>query len=121
MVQNQKKKKLKFNKKERNLSLQTILFNKYKDTIILENLENVNMLIKTKNFINVCNKCNINYNSKLLVIVYEKTMPLKLSTKNLKNVELISAKNLNIISIIKAKKLLITTIALNLIKEVYCG
>jgi len=36
-------------------------------------------------------------------------------------VELISAENLNIVSLIKAKNILLTTLALNIIREIYCG
>jgi peptidyl-prolyl cis-trans isomerase D len=41
-----------------------------------------------------------------LVIVSKKTNPLKLSTQNLKNVELISASNLNTLSLLKAKQII---------------
>jgi large subunit ribosomal protein L4 len=114
------KKKLKSNKKERILALHTLLYNKRKNTLLIENLENKIRTPKTKHFLSICEKCNIDLNDKILVIVSEKTIPLKLSTKNLKKVELISAANLNIISLIKAKNILLTTLALNTIKEIYC-
>jgi len=114
------KKKLKFNKKERILALHTLLYNKRNKTFLVENLENENLLNKTKNFINICKKININSNEKILVIVSEKTISLKLSTQNLKTVELILAKNLNIVSLIKTDNILLTTLALNIIKDVYC-
>ena len=50
----------------------------------------------------------------------EKTRNLKLVTQNLKNVELISALNLNTLAILKAQQILITTKAINDIKEKYC-
>lgn len=114
------KKKLKFNKKERTLALHTLLYNKRNKTFLFENLENENLLNKTKNFINICKKININSNEKILVIVSKKTIPLKLSTQNLKTVELILAKNLNIVSLIKTDNILLTTLSLNIIKDVYC-
>jgi ribosomal protein L4 len=55
-----------------------------------------------------------------LVIVSEKTGPLKLSTQNLKNVELILASNLNTLSLLKAKQIILTSSAINSIKEIYC-
>ena len=59
-------------------------------------------------------------NQKLLIIVSKKTVPLKLSTQNIKNVELISASNLNTLSLLKAKQILVTPSAINDIKEIYC-
>jgi ribosomal protein L4 len=55
-----------------------------------------------------------------LVIVSKKTIPLKLSIQNLKNVELISASNLNTLSLLKAKQIILTPLAINDIKEIYC-
>jgi ribosomal protein L4 len=52
------------------------------------------------------------------VIVSKKTTPLKLSTQNLKNVELISASSLN--SLLKAKQIILTPSAIDYIKEIYC-
>lgn len=111
---------LKLNKKERRLALQTLLYNKKNNILIIENLENELNESKTKNFLKICDNCDINLNQKVLVIVSQKTIPLKLSTKNLKNVELISASNLNTFSLLKAKQILITPSALNDIKEIYC-
>nr|YP_010134007.1 ribosomal protein L4 [Tryblionella apiculata]QWM93496.1 ribosomal protein L4 [Tryblionella apiculata] len=111
---------LKLNKKERRLALQTLLYNKKNNIVIIENLENELTDSKTKNFLNICNNCSINSNQKVLVIVSEKTVPLKLSTKNLKNVELISASNLNTLSLLRAKQIILTPLALNNIKEIYC-
>jgi large subunit ribosomal protein L4 len=111
---------LKLNKKERRLALQTLLYNKKNNIVIIENLENELTDSKTKKFLNICNNCSIDSNQKVLVIVSEKTVPLKLSTKNLKNVELISAANLNTLSLLRAKQIILTPLALNNIKEIYC-
>ena len=111
---------LKLNKKERRLALQTLLYNKKNNVLIIENLENEISEPKTKNFLKICQQCSINLNQKLLVIVSEKTIPLKLATKNLKNVELISASSLNTFSLLKAKQIILTPAAMSYIKEVYC-
>ena len=110
----------KLNKKERRLALQTLLYNKKNNLLIIENLENEITTPKTKTFLKICQDCNINLNQKLLIIVSKKTMPLKLSTQNIKNVELISASNLNTLSLLKAKQILLTPSAINDIKEIYC-
>lgn len=111
---------LKLNKKERRLALQTLLYNKKNSIVLIENLENEISEPKTKNFLNICQDCKINLDQKVLVIVSEKTTPLKLSTQNLKNVELISASNLNTLSLLKAKQIILTPLAINNIKEIYC-
>jgi large subunit ribosomal protein L4 len=116
-----KKISLKLNKKERRLALQTLLYNKKNSILIIENLENQITEPKTKTFLKVCQDCAINLDQKVLVIVSKKTTPLKLATQNLKNVELISASNLNTLSLLKAKQIILTPLAINDIKEIYCG
>lgn len=116
-----KKVKLKLNKKEQKLALQTLLYNKRSQISILDNLENKLTLYKTKTFENLCKNCNINLKQKTLLIVSKKTLPLKLSTRNIKNIELISASNLNTLSLLKAKQILITIQSVNQIKEIFCG
>nr|YP_009497808.1 ribosomal protein L4 [Acanthoceras zachariasii]AWT40521.1 ribosomal protein L4 [Acanthoceras zachariasii] len=112
---------LKLNKKERNLALQTLLYNKRNNISIIDNLENVIEIPKTKTFSTICKNCGIELNEKVLIIVSKKTNTLKLSTRNIKNIELISASNLNTLSLLKAKQILLTPLAVNDIKEIYCG
>jgi large subunit ribosomal protein L4 len=111
---------LKLNKKERRLALQSLLYNKKNNIVFIDNLENEINEPKTKNFLKICQDCEINLNQKILVIVSKKTIPLKLSTQNLKNIELISASNLNTLSLLKAKQIILTSLAINNIKEIYC-
>jgi large subunit ribosomal protein L4 len=111
---------LKLNKKERKLALQTLLYNKKNNILVIENLENGLIDSKTRSFLNICTSCSINLNQPVLIVVGEKTLPLKLATQNIKNVELILASNLNTFSLLKAKQILVTPLALNTIKEVYC-
>merc|ERR1712160_137175 len=62
----------------------------------------------TKIFCNICKGFNIDLNQKILLVVTKKTRSLKLSTQNLKNVELISASSLNTLSLLKAKHIIFT-------------
>ena len=112
---------VKLNKKERRLALQTLLYNKKSKILIIENLETEFTEAKTKQFLKVCENCQINLEQKILVIVSNKTVSLKLATQNLKNVELILASNLNTLSLLKAKQIILTPLAINDIKEIYCG
>jgi large subunit ribosomal protein L4 len=111
---------LKLNRKERRLALQTLLYNKKNSILIIENLENDMLEPKTKTFLKVCQECAVNLDQKVLVIVSNKTVPLKLATQNIKNVELILASNLNTLSLLKAKQIILTPAAINDIKEIYC-
>ena len=111
---------LKLNKKERNLALQTLLYNKRNSISVIGELESLVTDSKTKVFCDICKNYNLDLNQKILFVVSKKTIPLKLSTRNLKNVELISASNLNTLSLLKAKQILLTPSAVNDIKEIYC-
>jgi len=111
---------IKLNKKERRLALQTLLYNKKNNILVIENLENGLTDSKTKSFLEICTSCSVNLDQKVLVVVSQKTLPLKLATQNIKNVELILASNLNTFSLLKAQQILLTPLALNTIKEIYC-
>ena len=111
---------LKLNKKERKLALQTLLYNKRNIISVIDNLETVLESSKTKAFSEICKKCEISLDQKVLLVVSEKTSALKLSTRNIKNIELISASNLNTFSLLKAKQIILTPPAINDIKETYC-
>nr|YP_010021057.1 ribosomal protein L4 [Chaetoceros muellerii]QOK36076.1 ribosomal protein L4 [Chaetoceros muellerii]UHB41405.1 ribosomal protein L4 [Chaetoceros sp. DS1] len=115
-----KKTILKLNKKERKLALQTLLYNKRNIISVIEDLENAIEIPKTQTFLNICKNCGIDLNKKVLIVVANKTQALKLSMRNIKNVELILASNLNTLSILKAKQILLTPSAVNEIKEIYC-
>nr|YP_010208283.1 ribosomal protein L4 [Pseudo-nitzschia multistriata]UBA15296.1 ribosomal protein L4 [Pseudo-nitzschia multistriata] len=111
---------LKLNKKERQLALQTLLYNKKNNVIIIEDLENTLIESKTKSFLKMCSNCDIDSNQKVLVVVSKKTDALKLATQNLKNVELILASNLNTYSLLKTKQIVLSSSSINDIKETYC-
>ena len=83
-------------------------------------MENELAEAKTKNFLKICENCNVSLNQKILVIVSNKTVALKLATQNIKNVELILASNLNTFSLLRAKQIILTPLAINEIKEIYC-
>ena len=115
-----KKISLKLNKKERQLALQTLLYNKKNNIVLIEDLENGIETPKTKDFLKICQDCKIDLDQKVLVITSQKKTPLKLATQNIKNVELILASNLNTLSLLKAKQIILTPLAINDIKEIYC-
>jgi large subunit ribosomal protein L4 len=111
---------LKLNKKERKLALQTLLYNKRNNVLILSGLEESIDSPKTKYLENIFKNCRVQLDKKILLIVSKKTIPIKLSVRNMKNVELISASNLNTLSLLKAKQILLTPLAVKDIKETFC-
>ena len=117
-----RKTSLKLNKKERKLALQTLLYSKKDNIILIENLEEQLKIGKTKQFLQICKDCDIQLtrDQRVLVVTRQKTPELKLSTKNIPNVELISASNLNTFSLLKAKQIILTPLAVEDIKEIYC-
>ena len=115
-----KKVNLKLNKKERRLALQTLIYNKRNNIVMINNLEDEVNEPKTKTFLKICEDCSININQKILVIVAKKTIPLKFSIQNLKNIEVIAASSLNTLSLLKAQQIILTPLAVNDIKEIYC-
>ena len=110
----------KLNKKERRLALQTLLYNKKNNVLIIDNLEESFDTPKTSEFCKICQNCGIDLNQKVLLIVSKKINPLKLAVQNISNVELISASNLNTLSLIRAKQVILTPLAINDIKETFC-
>ena len=108
---------LKLNKKEKKLALFTLLYNKKKQSLIIENFENNFKKAKTNYFLKICQNCQINIKQRLLIIVLKKTKEIKLSLRNLKNIELICVSNINTLSILKANQIIISNSALNYLKE----
>jgi len=111
---------IKTNKKEKQLAIRTLLYNKRNLISVIKNLEDCIEIPNTKKFLNICNNCQIDVNKKILLIVETKSDPLKLSVRNIKNIELISAFHLNTLSLLKAQQIIITPSAINKIKEIFC-
>lgn len=111
---------LKLNKKERKLALQTLLYNKRNKILIVNGLEELFTDPKTKILANILRKCRVQLHEKILLVVSKKTLPIKLSVRNMKNIELVSASNLNTLSLLKAKQIILTPLAITEIKETFC-
>ena len=109
----------KLNKKEKKLALQTIIYNKKKNSLVIADLETKFKKGKTNYFLKICRDFKLNETQKLLVIVVTKTQKLKLAIQNLPNTELICVSNLNTLSMINAKHIIISTLALNYLTECY--
>lgn len=112
--------KIKLNQKERQLALQTLIYNKRNNILVINDLETVIEVPKTSTFCSICKNCGVSLDKKVLIVVSKKTDALKLSTRNLKNAELILASNLNTLSLLKTDQILLTPQAISDIKEIYC-
>ena len=107
----------KINKKEKQLALRTILYNKQKQIIVFNKFELgepktakflKNLVIETKN-------------EKILVISSKPNQNLKLSVRNLQNFEYIMANQLNVNALTKAKQIIVDESSFEVIKETYCS
>nr|QBS14383.1 large subunit ribosomal protein L4 [Vacuolaria virescens] len=118
----QKNFKIKLNKKEWRLSLQTLLFNKKDSITVIKNLcENFENIEKTQTFIEFLKTLSLenSINSNILVIVPYKPKGLIYSTQNLKNVHVILANNLNVKSLLDSKSILMSSESVKIIEETY--
>uniref|UniRef100_UPI0030013E4C ribosomal protein L4 n=1 Tax=Anunuuluaehu liula TaxID=3049639 RepID=UPI0030013E4C len=111
----------KINKKEKQLALRTLIYNKFKHTLVTEDLVKNIKKPNTKSILKIIKNLSIDIGkqTKILIIVAYKNSNLHLSLRNLPNIELITANQLNILAILKADKIIITVNALDKINEVY--
>ena len=109
----------KLNKKEFQLALRTLLFNKKENLTIFDNIEISNC--KTKEILNMLSKANKNLDSKTLIILEKPNKTIQLAVRNVPNVETVLASSLNIKALLRAQQIFLDETTLNLIKEIYCN
>lgn len=103
----------KLNCKEKQLALTTALYNSVSKTIVIENSFQTANKPSTKTFLNILNKIlPVDTSTKVLVVTHEHNENLKLSLRNISNVQLLYSNTLNTRDLILAKHLLITENAL---------
>ena len=111
--------KHKINKKEFQLALRTLLFNKRENIVIFDNFEIENC--KTKEILNLISKADKDLKSKTLIILADSNDPIQLAVRNIPTVETVLAKSLNIKALLRAQQIFLDETTLNLIKETYCN
>ena len=109
----------KLNKKEFQLALRTLLFNKRESLVVFDNFEIENC--KTKEFLNLISKADRNLDSKTLIILSNANDPIQLAVRNIPTVETVLATSLNIKALLRAQQIFLDETTLNLIKEIYCN
>ena len=103
----------KINHKEKQLALTTALYNSLSKTVVVENSFQTVEKANTKNFLNILNKVLPTKTSmKILVVTNQHNENLKLSLRNISNVQLLYSNTLNTRDLLLAKHLLITEDAL---------
>nr|ARW69364.1 ribosomal protein L4 [Polysiphonia sp.] len=109
--------KSKINKKEKRLAINTLIHNKFNQTIIVNQILNNLNTPSTKTALSEIKELGIQIKSQrqLLIIVHQKTKTLYLSLRNINNLELIEVNSLNIISLLKADTIIMTKKALETI------
>jgi large subunit ribosomal protein L4 len=114
----------KLNKKEWKLSLQTLLYNKKENTIVLDSFAELTRSYKTKDLLSNLNKIVSNTNEKISLVVPEKELNMSnlvLASKNLSNITVLPANALNIERLVMSNVIVMSQQTLTRIKEVYCG
>lgn len=114
----------KLNKKEWKLSLQTLLYNKKENTIVLDSFAPLTRSYKTKDLLSNLNKIISNTNEKISLIVPEKELDMSnliLASKNLSNITVLPANALNIERLVMSNVIVMSQQTITRIKEVYCG
>nr|YP_009296356.1 ribosomal protein L4 [Sebdenia flabellata]AOM65291.1 ribosomal protein L4 [Sebdenia flabellata] len=111
----------KINRKEKQLALKTLIFNKFKHTIVVDNFIHHLEKPSSKTIIQRIKSLGLNIQNKekILIIVKTKNTNVYLSLRNLRNIDLVAADQINILSLLQADKLIITQNALNKIKQIY--
>nr|ARW68339.1 ribosomal protein L4 [Chondria sp. (in: red algae)] len=111
----QKKYISKINKKEKQLAINTILYNKSKNTICIDEIFINNGIPNTKNALSKLRELGIEIQKyqRVLIIVDKKIKTTNMSLRNLPYIELIESKHLNIVSLLKADLILISIQTIN--------
>jgi len=116
-----KKYNSKINRKEKNLAVKTLLYNKHQYTTVIKNLFTNIKTPNTKILLNTLHELGFNSHTteKILIVVHQKTQNLYLSARNIPNIEIIEIQNLNSLSIIKADRIILANETLNIMNELY--
>lgn len=114
-----KKYKQKLNKKEQKLALRNLLYNKKENIVVIDSLSMQIDKPNTKFLLSKISQLKIGTQEKVLIIVAKKNINLYLSTRNLKNIELVCANQISTESLITNKHLVIEAQALKIIERVY--
>ena len=109
----------KINKKEWNLAIRTLLYNKSSNLLLVQDFENVIKDSKTSIFAKFLKTLNINTDSKVLIIYDSKDDQLSRVCRNIVNLELVNFNKLNPRSLLHTNYILCDTATLKKVEETY--
>lgn len=110
---------LKMNRKERRLALRTAFQSRAEDLIVVQDFAEHLPRPKTKDLVNALRGWGVEAESKVLMILGERSETVYLSARNVGNLRLISADNLNVFDLLAADQIVATTSAIAKVQEVY--
>ena len=110
---------VKMNRKERRLAIRTALQSRTDDLIVVQEFAENLPRPKTKDLLNALKVWGVEAESKVLLILGERSETIYLSARNVSNLRLISADNLNVFDLIAADQIVATTSAIAKVQEVY--
>ncbi len=110
---------LKMNRKERRLAFRTAFQSRAEELIVVEDFADKLPRPKTKELASAIARWGVKPETKVLLILAEKTEMVYLSGRNIANLKILPANNLNVFDVLAADHIVTTTEALAKIQEVY--
>ncbi len=110
---------VKMNRKERRLAIRTAFQSRTDDLIVVQEFAENLPRPKTKDLLNALKVWGVEAESKVLLILGERSETIYLSARNVSNLRLISADNLNVFDLLAADQIVATTSAIAKVQEVY--
>lgn len=108
----------KINRKEKQIALNTLLYNKLKNTIIVDKFNPKIKHPKTKIIIQKIKQLNIDIQNTIVIILLEKDAILDLCARNLRNIQIRTFNQINILGILRADTLIIESKVLSQIEKI---
>jgi len=109
----------KINKKEWNLAIRTLLYNKRSSLLLIEDFEKIIQDLKTNIFSQFLKALNIDSGSKVLIIYDSSNERLECVSRNILNLELVNFTKLNPRSLLRASHIICDLSTLQKVEDTY--
>jgi large subunit ribosomal protein L4 len=115
------KRAMKINKKEWNLAIRTLIYNKSSSLLVVQDFESILQNLKTNIFAKFLKALNIGSDSNVLVVYDSKDSQLDLVCRNISNLELVNFTELTPRSLLKANSIICDVATLQKVEDTYAG
>jgi large subunit ribosomal protein L4 len=115
------KRAMKINKKEWNLAIRTLIYNKSSSLLVVQDFESILQNLKTNIFAKFLKALNIGSDSNVLVVYDSKDSQLDLVCRNISNLELVNFTELTPRSLLKANFIICDVATLQKVEDTYAG